>query len=109
VQKRPSGKNSVFIQTLPSSDYPTPDTTTSGKFELREGCLNFVTREGNFRAVLPSGSKFISPSTILFGNGGQIPIGEFAVVKGAESEFGSASARPPACPTKAILIGGVVK
>lgn len=105
----PAPTDAVFVQTLPSPDFPTPDTTTRGSFELRDGCLIFVTGEGNFLAVVPSGSKLVASNRVTFSDGRQIRIGQSVVIKGAESEFGRASERPSACPAKAILIGGMEK
>lgn len=105
----PRTPDAVFVQTLPGPDFPTPDTTTRGSFELRNGCLNFVTGEGNFRAVVPSGSEFVGTDTVMLSDGRQIKIGQPVVIKGAEGEFGRPSERPPTCPSTAILIGGVEK
>ena len=105
----PGTPDAIFVQTLPDPDFPTPDTTTRGSFELRDGCLNFVTGEGSFRAVIPSGSEFVGPDTVMLNDGRQIKIGQPVVIKGAEGEFGRPSNRPPTCPVKAILIGGVEK
>lgn len=96
----------LFIQTTPES-YPTPDTTMRGRFEVRQGCLTFVTAEAGFRAVLPAGSEFRPPATVVLPGGREVPLGEAVVVKGGEGEFGPASAVPATCPQRAMLIGGV--
>lgn len=105
--KHGASGDTIFVQTFPQPDYPTPDTTTRGRFEVRGSCLNFVTAEGAFRAVLPAGSRFSPPSAVTLADGRKIGLGEMVVLKGAEGEFGPGSSVPAACPTQAMLIGGV--
>lgn len=109
VKSTEPAERTISIQTLPALDFPTPDTTTQGTFALNDNCLTFVTGEGQFRAVLPFGSKFVAPDAVMMGSGGQVPIGELVVVKGAEGNFGLASEIPSGCPAKSIVIGGLAR
>lgn len=77
--------------------------------DISDGCLNFEIGEGNFRAVLPFGSEIVAPDTVMLSDNRRIQIGKTVVIKGAEGGFGPPSKRPATCPSKAILIGEVVK
>lgn len=97
----------VSLQTSPEG-YPTPDTTMRGRFEVRRGCLTFVTPAAVLRAVLPSGSRFDPPATVALPAGKGIQLGETVVVKGGEGEFRPPAAVPANCPERAMLVGGVM-
>ena len=103
----PPHGESLFIQTFPEAGYPTPDTTTRGRFAIKHGCLVFEAGGETFRAILPAGSRFSPPDSIVLAGGGRAELGREVVVKGGEGEFGAASAIPAACPQRALLIGGV--
>ena len=103
----PPGGGTVFVQTFPEPDYPTPDTTTRGRFTVRGGCLSFASGGETYRAVLPAGSRFRAPDAVLLADGRRTELGREIEVKGGEGEFGAAADVPPACPQKAMLIGGL--
>lgn len=96
---------SVFVHTFPEAGYPTPDTTLRGRFAVDRGCLTFVAGGASFRAVLPSGTRFRAPDSVLLPGGRQVALGSEIVVKGGEGEFGAASSVPADCPRNAVLIG----
>lgn len=105
--RAPAEAGTVFVQTFPEAGYPTPDTVTSGRFAVRQGCLVFESGGEAFRAVLPAGSRYAGTEGIIFAGGGRAELGRTLAVKGGEGEFGVASDVPAACPSRALLIGGV--
>ena len=99
--------DAVFIHMLPSLDFPTPDTSVTGRFLVSNNCLVFVTKEQIFRAVMPPDTRLMYSGTILLVTGTRLAMNRQVVIKGGEGEFGTLTDVPENCPSQALLIGGL--
>ncbi|NVD27210.1 hypothetical protein HUO14_04710 [Parasphingorhabdus flavimaris] len=95
----------AFIQTFAEPDYPTPDTFTTGSFEIKDACLVFAVSGEFLRVVMQQGSKFEPPNTVVFHSGARVTLGKTVTVKGAEGSYGLPADLPANCPKKSLLIG----
>jgi hypothetical protein len=95
----------AFIQTFSEPNYPTPDTFTTGFFEMLDSCLVFLVDGEPYRAVMQQGTRLEPPSIVVFGSGARAVTGRTVTVKGAEGSYGSLRELPKNCPKKALLIG----
>lgn len=100
-------EGAVFIHTLPSLDFPTPDTSVTGRFLVSNNCLIFVTKKETFRAVMPPDTRLMDSDTVLLVTGTRLAMNRQVVIKGGEGEFGILTDVPENCPSKALLIGGL--
>ena len=98
------GTSAIFIHRFTESNYPTPDTTLTGRFEVQDQCVVFILGDAVMRAVLPLEST-LTPGGVLSILGRSIALGEKVTVKGGEGEFGAPLSYPVSCPKRAALIG----
>lgn len=100
------GTSAIFIHRFTESNFPTPDTTLIGRFEVRDQCVVFILGDAVMRAVLPLESS-LSPDGDLAILGRSIALGKTVTVKGGEGEFGAPKSYPLSCPKRAALIGEI--
>ena len=98
--------SATFIHRFSESKFPTPDTTMTGRFEIRDKCVVFILGDAVMRAVLPLESR-LTPGGDLAILGRSVALGEKVAVKGGEGEFGAPQSYPSSCPKRAALIGEI--
>jgi hypothetical protein len=101
------GTSAIFIHRFTESNFPSPDTTLTGRFEVRDQCVVFILGDAVMRAVLPLESA-LTPDGDLAILGRSIALGEKVTVKGGEGEFGAPRSYPLSCPKRAALIGEIL-
>lgn len=95
-----------------SLEFPTPDTGSDGRFQVENGCLIFISSDGErFLPVFPMNTVFSQPSRnipIAVVKGREVHVGRSYTVKGGAGQYRLDTSPLPTCPEKQFLVGGIL-